>query len=27
VAVVDPLARDWANNLRQVAEEFKHAFN
>ena len=26
VAVVDPLAQDWANNLRQVAEEFKHAF-
>ena len=27
VAVVDPLAQDWANNLRPVAEEFKHAFN
>lgn len=27
VAVVDPLAQDWANNLRQVAEEFKNAFN
>ena len=26
VAVVDPMARDWANNLRKVAEEFKHAF-
>ncbi len=26
VAVVDPLAQDWANNLRKVAEEFKHAF-
>ena len=26
VAVVDPLAQDWANNLRQVAEEFKNAF-
>ncbi len=26
VAVVDPLARDWSNNLRQVAEEFKNAF-
>jgi len=26
VAVVDPLASDWANNLRQVAEEFKYAF-
>ena len=26
VAVVDPLARDWANNLRQASEEFKHAF-
>ena len=26
VAVVDPLAQDWANNLRRVAEEFKNAF-
>ena len=26
VAVVDPLAQDWANNLRQVAEEFNNAF-
>ena len=26
VAVVDPLAQDWANNMRQVAEEFKNAF-
>lgn len=26
VAVIDPLAQDWANNLRQVAEEFKNAF-
>jgi zinc transport system substrate-binding protein len=26
VAVVDPLAQDWANNLRQAAEEFKNAF-
>ena len=27
VAVVDPLARDWATNLRQAAEELKHALN
>ena len=26
VAVVVPLAQDWANNLRRVAEEFKNAF-
>jgi zinc transport system substrate-binding protein len=26
VAVVDPLAQDWANNFRRVAEEFKNAF-
>jgi zinc transport system substrate-binding protein len=26
VVAVDPLALDWATNLRQVAEEFKHAF-
>lgn len=26
VVVVDPLAGDWATNLRQAAEEFKHAF-
>ena len=26
VAVADPLAEDWATNLRQIAEEFKHAF-
>ena len=26
VAAVDPLAGDWATNLRQAAEEFKHAF-
>lgn len=25
VAFVDPLAQDWANNLRRVAEEFKNA--
>ena len=25
-AVVDPLALDWATNLRRVAEEIKHAF-
>ena len=27
VVAVDPLSRDWATNLRRVAEEFKHAFN
>ena len=27
VVAVDPLARDWATNLRHVAEEFKNAFN
>lgn len=27
VVMVDPLARDWATNLRHVAKEFKHAFN
>ena len=27
VVVVDPLAGDWDANLRQVAEEFRHAFN
>lgn len=27
VVVVDPLAEDWANNLRNAAEEFRHAFN
>jgi zinc transport system substrate-binding protein len=27
VAVVDPLARDWATNLLQAAEELKHALN
>jgi zinc transport system substrate-binding protein len=26
VAVVDPLAQNWANNLRQAAEEFNNAF-
>ncbi|MEE4114381.1 MAG: zinc ABC transporter substrate-binding protein [Desulfobacteraceae bacterium] len=26
VVVVDPLAGDWANNLRLVAQEIKHAF-
>lgn len=26
VAAVDPLAGDWATNLRRTAEEFKHAF-
>ena len=26
VAAVDPLAADWATNLRRAAEEFKHAF-
>jgi zinc transport system substrate-binding protein len=26
VVAVDPLARDWAANLRHVAEEFKDAF-
>lgn len=26
VAIVDPLAGDWATNLRRVAEELKHAF-
>jgi zinc transport system substrate-binding protein len=26
VVIVDPMARDWANNLRQVAEEFTNAF-
>lgn len=26
VVVVDPLAEDWATNLRRTAEEFKHAF-
>lgn len=26
VLAVDPLARDWATNLRHVAGEFKHAF-
>ena len=25
VAVVDPMAEDWATNLRRAAEEFKHA--
>ena len=27
VAVVDPLARDWATNLRKAAEELKHALD
>lgn len=26
VVAVDPLAEDWAANLRRVAEEFRHAF-
>ena len=26
VAFVDPLAQDWATNLRRIAEEFKNAF-